>query len=615
MSTFVKHETQKGKGLGLAWLAVILWVLALAGTWFAYRNSDGSGGGFINFVGRFHPLFVHMPIGFISLALIIEVASFFKGFAYLQKFQTFVLWLCLLSGIVATLFGYFLMAAEDFAGHAMDMHLYFGLAVVVCSLFALISSVKGKLMFQRLWVGASMFTCAAAGHFGGAMVHTPEYLTEHAPAALVPLLDIGLNPGGRPEETGPSEEVPVGEQLVYENFIAPMMAGKCNECHDANKTKGKLRTDTHEFLLAGAKGSDFTTVDPENAEESELVFRSELPRDDDEAMPPDGDPLTAEELQILRAWIDAGATKELTVADLGAEMEAPAVTLVALYTGSEEEAAVAGEVATVSVWDTLEPEEQAQRLDDVKAAAETHHFSVMPISAEDDRLRINVINASKEFGDEQLALLEPVAERIVWLDLARSQITDAGMETIGGMSNLERLHLENTAVSDDGIAELTGLSNLEYLNLYNTKVGNGIFDTFATLPKLRKAYVWQTEVEAGAARSFERSVNLEVNTGIELAAVTPAEEPAEATTEEKPEATPAPKPEAKPEEKKPAAAPEAKPAPKSAPAAEKKPEAKPEEKPAPKPAANQKGKAKAQPKAADTPPAEPKKAAEDKKKA
>lgn len=585
MSSFVKHGTQKGKGLGLAWFVVILWILALAGTWFAYRNSDGSGGGFINFVGRFHPLIIHMPIGLISLALIIEVASFFKSFAYLQRSQNFVLWLCLLSGIVATLFGYFLMAAEDFAGHAMDMHLYFGLAVVVCSLFALISSVKGRLRFQRLWVGASMIACAAAGHFGGAMVHSPEYLTEHAPAALVPLLDIGLNPGGESEEATPSQEVPVGEQLVYENFITPMMAGTCNECHDANKTKGKLRTDTYEFLLAGAEGSDFTTVDPENAEESELVFRSELPRDDDEAMPPDGDPLTTEELQILRAWIDAGATRELTVADLGAEMEAPAVTLVALYTDSEE-APVAGKVASLSVWDTLEPEEQAQRLDDVKAAAEIYRFSVMPISAEDDRLRINVINASKEFGDEQVALLEPVAERIVWLDLARSQITDAGMGTIGGMSNLERLHLENTAVSDDGIAELTGLSNLEYLNLYNTKVGNGIFDTFATLPKLRKAYVWQTEVEAGAARSFESSVNLEVNTGIELATDTPAEEPAESAPYERPEAIPAPKPEAKPEEK-----------------------------PALKPAANQKNKAKTQPKTADTPPADLKKAAEDKKKA
>ena len=585
MSSFVKHGPQKGKGLGLAWLVVILWILALAGTWFAYRNSDGSGGGFINFVGRFHPLIIHMPIGLISLALIIEVASFFKSFAYLQRSQNFVLWLCLLSGIVATLFGYFLMAAEDFAGHAMDMHLYFGLAVVVCSLFALISSVKGRLRFQRLWVGASMIACAAAGHFGGAMVHSPEYLTEHAPAALVPLLDIGLNPGGESEEATPSQEVPVGEQLVYENFITPMMAGTCNECHDANKTKGKLRTDTYEFLLAGAEGSDFTTVDPENAEESELVFRSELPRDDDEAMPPDGDPLTTEELQILRAWIDAGATRELTVADLGAEMEAPAVTLVALYTDSEE-APVAEKVTSLSVWDTLEPEEQAQRLDDVKAAAETYRFSVMPISAEDDRLRINVINAAKEFGDEQLALLEPVAERIVWLDLARSQITDAGMGTIGGMSNLERLHLENTAVSDDGIAELTGLSNLEYLNLYNTKVGNGIFDTFATLPKLRKAYVWQTGVEAGAARSFEGSVNLEVNTGIELTTDTPAEEPAESAPYERPEAIPAPKPEAKPAEK-----------------------------PALKPAANQTNKAKTQPKTADTPPADLKKAAEDKKKA
>ena len=555
MRTIIKRGSHKGKGLGLAWIAIAIWVLMIAGTWFAYRDSSGSEGGLINFIGRFHPLFVHMPIGFIFLALIIEIASFLKKFAHLQTFQTFVLWLCLLSGIVATLFGYFLMAAEDFAGHAMDMHLYFGLSVVVCSLFALISSHRRNLLFQRIWVGASMFTCSAAGHFGGAMVHTPEYLTEHAPSALVPFLEIGLN-SETSEETGPSAEVPVGEQLVYQNFIAPMMAGKCNECHNANKTKGKLRTDTHEFLLAGATGSDFTTVDPSNSDESELVFRSELPRDDDEAMPPDDDPLTAEELQILRAWIDAGATQELTVAELGEapSIEKSAYTLVSLYTHSDLEATDGTDtVVSLSVWDTLEPEEQTRRLNDVKAAAAAHHFSVMPVSAEDDRLRINVINASKEFGDEQLSILEPVAERIVWLDLGRSQISDIGMEAIGGMINLERLHLENTAVTDDGVASLTGLPKLEYLNLYSTKVGNGVFDTFATLPSLRKVYVWQTEVEASVARSFERSVNLEVNTGIELAAETPAETPKSAaatTAKPKGETTPkvAPKvaPKAKP---------------------------------------------------------------------
>ena len=564
MRRFIKRSTHDGKGLGLAWLAITLWVLIMAGTWFAYRDSSGSEGGLINFIGRFHPLFVHMPIGFIFLALIIEIASFLKQFAYLQKFQNFVLWLCLLSGIVATLFGYFLMAAEDFAGHAMDMHLYFGLSVVVCSLFALISSQRRNVLFQRIWVGASMFTCSAAGHFGGAMVHTPTYLTEHAPSPLIPLLEFGLN-SETSEETGPSAEIPVGEQLVYQNFIAPMMAGKCNECHNANKTKGKLRTDAHEFLLAGATGSDFITVDPSNAEESELVFRSELPRDDDEAMPPDGDPLTTEEIQILRAWIDAGATQDLTVAELGESpsIEKSAYTLVSLYTHSDEEAmGGADPVVSLSVWQTLEPEEQIRRLDKVKAAAAAHHFSVMPVSAEDDRLRINVINASKEFGDEQLSILEPVAERIVWLDLGRSQITDAGMETIGGMINLERLHLENTGVTDDGIASLTGLPNLEYLNLYNTKIGNGVFDTFATLPNLRKVFVWQTEVEASAARSFERSVNLEVNTGIELAAAPPADTPAE-TPAETPAATVKPKVETTPKA-------EAKAAPKAAPKAKAK---------------------------------------------
>ena len=98
-----------------------------------------------------------------------------------------------------------------------------------------------------------------------------------------------------------------------------------------------------------------------------------------------------------------------------------------------------------------------------------------------------MINAAKEFGDEQLKLLEPVAERIVWLDLARSQITDEGMKTVRLMRELERLHLENTAVTDAGIAELATLGKLEYLNLYGTKVSNGIFDTFGKIPSLKRS--------------------------------------------------------------------------------------------------------------------------------
>lgn len=636
MSTFVKHQNPKPKGIKLALAIGVIWLGLLAVMWFAYRNSEGDGGGIMNFIGRFHILIVHLPIGVIFLAVAMDVLSKLAAFSHLTRSLPFVLWIAFLGSIGATLIGYLLMSVEGFAGHAMDMHLYFGLGVVVATFLALFFSLRNQALLSTLAVFASVGASMATGHFGGAMVHEGDYLVEHAPEPLKPLLLAGLKTesdadkmatGGEGAEDE-ATEVPLGEKIVYSDFVVPILEGKCNECHNENKIKGKLRMDTHELLLAGAEGSDFPTLIPGDAEQSEMIVRVTLPSDHDEFMPTKGDPLTADEIQLLSLWIKAGAGTDLKIADLGDDpsIEATALIVESGFEGAEEVAETA--IATYdSVWDTLSPEEQEARLEEVNDAAAKYHFSVMPISAEDDRLRINVINAAKEFGDDQLALLEPVADRIVWLDLARSQITDSGMKTVGKMGGLERLHLENTAVSDEGISQIGNLANLEYLNLYGSKVGNGIFTTLAGLPKLKKLYVWQTEVDPGEARAFERSVNLEINTGVELAAVTPAvaEKPAAEAEKPAPEKkeVPAPASKKKPETKPaPAAKPAAKPAatPAKPAAAQKKPAAKttpekpatPAAKPAPKkatPATPAKKEVTPPAKAADTPPAPKTKAA------
>ncbi len=557
MSSFVKHQAPARTSARLALLFGVVWAAILGAIWFAYRNG-AEPGGFLHFIARFHVLIVHLPIGLIFLALAMEFLGYFTAFSHLRATLPFVLWLSFLSGIGATVIGYLLMTLEDYSGRAMDMHLYFGLAMVVLTLFALVFSLKGKRTLSGLHTAAAAFATAASGHFGGAMVHEPSYLTQYAPEALKPALLVGIGMAKAPPSPGETPEAapekPVAERLVYEDFVVPILDKTCNECHNENKTKGKLRMDTHELLLAGATGSDFPTVVPGNADESELIVRVLLEKDDDEFMPPQGEPLQPAEVELLKLWIEAGAKVETTVAELG---EDPAIAttvaaVAAIHSGKAvEETPVAA--PTPSLWDALPAEEQATRLAEVNEAAEKYHFSVMPVSAEDERLRVNVINAAKDFGDEQLQLLEPVAERIVWLDLARSQVTDEGMKTVGRMTALERLHLENTAITDSGIARLASLPNLEYLNLYGTKVGNGIFETFAKLPKLKKAYVWQTAVDPAQAKAFERSVNLEINTGVELASPPPAPAPQEI----KGPATPKPeekKPEApKPAEKKPEA--------------------------------------------------------------
>jgi len=562
MSTFVKHQAPSRGGVKIALGLGILWAVVLGVIWFAYRNAEGEVGGFFHFLARFHILIVHFPIGVIFLAALMEFLSHFTAFSYLRATVPFTLWLSFLGAIMATVAGYLLMNMEGFAGRALDLHLYFGLAVVVCTLLSLIFYLKGKRFIADIAIAASVFTTMASGHFGGAMVHEPDYLTEYAPAALKPALLIGLKaPEPKPEPLLPADEeeklaeIPIGNRVVYTDFIVPILDKTCNECHNENKIKGKLRMDSLELLLAGAEGSDSPTVVPGNAEESELIVRVTLPEDDEDFMPTKGEPLKPAEIELLSLWIKGGASAEMTIAQLGEDptIAATALEVAAIHADSRKEVAETALATYESVWSTLSPEEQTARMTEVNEAAERYHFSLMPISAEDDRLRVNVINAAKEFGDEQLKLLEPVAERIVWLDLARSQITDDGMKSVRLMRELERLHLENTAITDEGIAELAALGKLEYLNLYGTKVSDGIFDTFAKIPSLKKVYLWQTAVDAGAAKAFERSVNLEINTGVEL----PAPPAAPAAQEIK--APPAP---AKPEEKKPDA-------PK---AAEKKPE-------------------------------------------
>ncbi|MCP5538540.1 MAG: hypothetical protein H7A53_13735 [Akkermansiaceae bacterium] len=615
MSTLIRRGESSNRNLKIAILLGALWAVAMTVLWLVSRREGGMGkeeGRAFVFLGRFHPMVVHLPIGLIFLVPLLEWFGRRDSTAYLREAAPLVLWLALLGALGSTVAGYLLMIGEESESPLMNYHLWSGVGVGVAILLALIFRLTDKVGAYLLCLAASLFLTAAAGHFGAGLVHGPTYLTAHAPGWLEwlkPILSLGM---AEPKEEEPPLDPVTGEpeegegekafddKLVFADFVMPVMEAKCTECHNAEKTKGKLRLDTHEFILTGAEGSDYQNVVPGKSDESEMIVRVTLPDDDDDFMPPDGkDPLTPEEIKLLRWWIDAGAPKDTTVADAMLDDEMTSVFL-AVEAGidhnDEATEALAG-AAPLSEWDLLSPEERQTRLDEVLAASEQYHFSIMPISSEDDHLRVNVINAAKEFGDDQLKALEPVAERVVWLDLGRSQVSDLGLKTVARMRNLERLHLENTKITDAGVAELARLAKLEYLNLYGTPVTSAIFEPLANMRNLRKLYLWQTKVEPGAAKSFQRAMSLEVNIGYEPEAAPAAspEKPAAVEPAKKPD-TPAPKkPEApKPAPKKADAPKPQTPAPKPAP--------KTETKPTPPPAAKKADTTPPTPKPADTTP-------------
>lgn len=95
-----------------------------------------------------------------------------------------------------------------------------------------------------------------------------------------------------------------------------MLEVKCNKCHNADKSKGDLRMDTHELLLKGGEGEPGKTVIPGKADESLAITRVKLPLDDDDHMPPEGkEQMNDEETALLHWWIQEGASATLKVKD------------------------------------------------------------------------------------------------------------------------------------------------------------------------------------------------------------------------------------------------------------------------------------------------------------
>jgi hypothetical protein len=368
-----------------------------------------------------------------------------------------------------------------------------------------------------------------------------------APAAAKPAAPApaAAKPAAAPAAGGKLDAAIAEKAVVYRDVIAPIMAAKCNACHGEEKKKGKLQL--HNFAAIMKGGSDGpTTVIAKNSKDSLMLVRANLPTDDDEHMPPSDEPqLTKEEVAILKWWIETGASDTATVAASKPTADVEGALAAMLAKGLPKVAAPAKpEKPKAKPLTDAEKKQVAE----VSAKMAALNASLMPLAQDTEQLRLGVINAADKFGDKELALLAPIAQHVVWVDLARSQITDAAADTLAKMTNLERLHLENTKFSDAGLAKLAALPNLEYLNLYGDKVTDGGIAALAAAKALKKLFVWQTGVTQNGAKALEAKLSgLKVNVGLSEAEIAKLTAPPPA-----PPAAPAPA-KADPKAAKPAA--------------------------------------------------------------
>jgi hypothetical protein len=261
----------------------------------------------VEFLGRFHPVILHFPIGWLMVAVLVEVLrlpilsrwapSVSEGFSRLIWF------LAAGSAVVAVLLGWMLSLGGGYDGGLLQKHQTAGIiaAAGAVTVFALL--FLPQPWAQAIRWGLTLLTVGAvtlAGHLGAGITHGEDYLTEFAPAPLRRLMGGGV---------ASAKITPViDDKMIFAKTVLPILTTSCVSCHGPTKAKGGLRLDSYAAVMKGS--DDGPVVVPGDPDKSDLMQRMHLPPDDDDHMPPKGKPQPPEaQIGVLSDWIKSGAVE------------------------------------------------------------------------------------------------------------------------------------------------------------------------------------------------------------------------------------------------------------------------------------------------------------------
>ena len=437
------------------------------------------------FLGRFHPLIVHLPIGFLVLAMMMQVMIWLSP-KYSQRLDQAIEF-SLLAGGAASLLSVFLglLLASDgsYAGRTLFWHQWMGIGVLAVSVLAWLIKTKKIRTSPRLFsmvLFLLLVALAITGHLGGNLTHGSDYLLTYGPAWL---------------QASDSSSVRISNQLmptqpdsieVYTHLIEPILQRKCYSCHNEEKAKGKLVLTSIGGILAG--GQEGASIQPKKPYESPLFQRVSLPQGNKKFMPPKGEPLSYVEIALLKWWIEMGAPAEASLSSLE-KITAETEQLLQMAYGIDLRPKPLYERLSVA-------EVSTDELDLLQQAG----YKVNPLGEDNHFLEVKYEGAG--LTQATLRVLLTAQDQITRLDLGESDITDEGLAIVGKLANLTFLKLDGTGVTDEGMQNLLSLSHLVSLNLVDTQITTAGLATVRQLPELERVFTYGTGV--GEIKSGEQ---------------------------------------------------------------------------------------------------------------
>ena len=144
------------------------------------------------------------------------------------------------------------------------------------------------------------------GRVNALMAHVQALAAAFGMAAPAPPAEPAAMAAAAPAPAPEAEMMAKDTPKEFTNFdehIKPIFQARCVKCHGDDSKKSGLSVATFAAIMQGGSGG--ASIEPGNADNSrlfKLITKAEEPY-----MPPSGDPLPPEQIELIRKWINDGA--------------------------------------------------------------------------------------------------------------------------------------------------------------------------------------------------------------------------------------------------------------------------------------------------------------------
>ncbi|MFD2521411.1 c-type cytochrome domain-containing protein [Emticicia soli] len=430
------------------------------------------------FLGRLHPLIVHLPIGFLLLAILFNFLAYLPKYANLKTAVPLTLLVGFIAAVLACIFGYILSFSGEYNLKLLKSHKVSGISVAMVSgiLYLLSTDRFMHYITPKIYSAALVLLfilVSFSGHQGGTLTHGNEYLT--------------MKVLFQQERLKPTS---VNEAYIFEDVVMPILEDKCSQCHQGSKLKGNLSIETLADLKKGGKHG--AAIVAGKLAESELYKRITLNPDSKEFMPTDGKtPLTKNETEIIKWWIEhAQAVENKRLVDLKNTQEI--IPQVSAFLGLGDASTSVGNNAGQTINADIPLTIDGTQLESLKKKG----FVIRVMLQKPMMLDVTLPAQSSTKLNTCQTEFKTLAKNIIWLNLSANNLNDDDLAFLQNLTNLEKLRVEKNPLTDEVCKHLTGLKHLEAVNLNETHITEKGIKELAKNPAIKRVYSWQTGVKS-----------------------------------------------------------------------------------------------------------------------